>query len=140
MVAILRRHGLREIRVHSITTDVERLQSFKRYGRVFGIQGLLVEVAGIQNALSIGSRCRILGCAGREVQLEVAQVGTDQQVLDEVRDRHIETLNFTKVFISDIEDADAAEAVANLNQDRLALEGSFRVLAQISRLSLLDFI
>lgn len=75
-----------------------------------------------------------------ELQLEVAKVGTDQQVLDEIAFRHIETLNFTRLFISDIEDADAAEAVANLNQDQLALEGSFRVLAQITRLSLLDFI
>lgn len=74
------------------------------------------------------------------LQLEVAKVGTDQQVLDEITFRHIETLNFTKLFISDIEDADAAEAVANLNQDQLALEGSFRVLAQITRLSLLDFL
>lgn len=75
-----------------------------------------------------------------QMQLEVARVGTDQKVLEEVRDRHQETLNFTKVFISDIEDADMAVAVSNFNQDRLALEGSFRVLAQISRLSLLDFI
>lgn len=75
-----------------------------------------------------------------DLQLEVAKVGTDQQVLEEISNRHIETLNFTKVFISDIEDADAAEAIANFNQDQLALEGSFRVLAQISRLSLLDFI
>lgn len=56
--------------MHSITTDVERLPDFTRYGRVVGIQGLLVEVAGMQNALSIGSRCRILGRAGREVQCE----------------------------------------------------------------------
>ncbi len=75
-----------------------------------------------------------------QLQLEVAKVGTDQQVLEEIQSRHLETLNFTKTFISDIEDADAAEAVTNLNQDRLALEGSFRVLAEISRLSLLDFI
>lgn len=75
-----------------------------------------------------------------DLQLEVAKVGTDQQVLDEITNRHIETLNFTRVFISDIEDADAAEAITNINQDRLALEGSYRILAQIASLSLLDFI
>jgi len=75
-----------------------------------------------------------------DLQLEVAQVGTDQQVLDEITIRHQETLDFTKIFISDIEDADAAEAISNLNRDQLALEGSFRVLAQIGRLSLLNFI
>lgn len=75
-----------------------------------------------------------------DLQLEVAQVGTDQQVLEEITIRHQETLDFTRIFISDIEDADAAEAISNLNRDQLALEGSFRVLAQINRLSLLDFI
>ena len=75
-----------------------------------------------------------------DLQLEVAQVGTDQQVLDEITIRHQETLDFTKIFISDIGDADAAEAISNLNRDQLALEGSFQVLAQIGRLSLLNFI
>lgn len=74
------------------------------------------------------------------LQLEVAQVGTDQQVLEEITVRHQNTLDFTRIFISDIEDADAAEAISNLNRDQLALEGSFRVLAQINRLTLLDFI
>jgi flagellar hook-associated protein 3 FlgL len=74
------------------------------------------------------------------LQLEVAQVGTDQQVLEEITVRHQETIDFTRIFISDIEDADAAQAISNLNRDQLALEGSFRVLAQINRLSLLDFI
>lgn len=54
----------------SVTSDIERLHQYKRYGRVVGIQGLLVEVAGIQNSLSIGSRCLIHGRSGHQVQCE----------------------------------------------------------------------
>ncbi len=54
----------------TVTSDIERLHPYKRYGRVVGIQGLLVEVAGIQNSLSIGSRCLIHGRSGHQVQCE----------------------------------------------------------------------
>jgi flagellum-specific ATP synthase len=56
--------------LQSIISDLERIPDYLRYGRVVGIQGLLVEVAGIQNALSIGSRCLIHGRGGRDVQCE----------------------------------------------------------------------
>jgi len=56
--------------LQSIISDLERIPDYQRYGRVVGIQGLLVEVAGIQNALSIGSRCVIQGRGSREVQCE----------------------------------------------------------------------
>ena len=44
------------------------------------------------------------------------------------------------IFAADIEDADMGEAISRLQQDDLALDVSFRMLAQLSRVSLLDFI
>jgi len=46
----------------------------------------------------------------------------------------------TKVFVSNIEDVDAAEAIANLTQRELALETSYSVLSAINRMSLLNFL
>ncbi len=46
----------------------------------------------------------------------------------------------SKVFISNIENVDAAEAITNLNQKNFALEASYNVLSQVNRLSLLNFL
>lgn len=45
-----------------------------------------------------------------------------------------------EIFISNIEDVDAAEAITNLNQANFALEASYNVLSQINRVSLLNFL
>ncbi|MEH6402506.1 MAG: flagellin [Sneathiella sp.] len=56
----------------------------------------------------------------------------------------IESLNVqidqTEVFIGDIQDVDAAEAISNLNQRNFALEASYNVLSQVNRVSLLNFL
>ncbi len=44
------------------------------------------------------------------------------------------------IFVSNIEDVDAAEAITNLNQANFALESSYNVLSQINRTSLLNFL
>lgn len=46
----------------------------------------------------------------------------------------------TTVYVSDIEDVDAAQAIVNLNQANFALEASYNVLSQINRTSLLNFL
>jgi flagellum-specific ATP synthase len=44
---------------------------FRSYGRITGVQGLLVEVAGTVDALAIGTRLAIDGPRGAQVQAEV---------------------------------------------------------------------
>ena len=61
-------------------------------------------------------------------------------LLEATQRRHEEQMTFTKTFITEIEDVDIAEAITRMNQDQLALESSMGVMAQISRLSLLDFL
>lgn len=41
------------------------------YGKVTAVQGLLIECAGLEGMVSIGSRCRIVTTNGREVGVEV---------------------------------------------------------------------
>ena len=56
--------------VHSLLADIEAIPALRRYGRVDGIQGLLVEAAGVGSSLSVGDRCRLIG-RDRTVPCEV---------------------------------------------------------------------
>ena len=57
--------------MQSVLTEIDRIPSHRTYGRVAAVQGLLLEVAGVQRILSIGSRCRLQARGGREVTAEV---------------------------------------------------------------------
>jgi len=58
------------LQVQSLLNDIERLPGVTRFGRVDGVQGLLVEASGIGNSLSVGDRCRLIG-RQRDVPCEV---------------------------------------------------------------------
>ncbi|MCB2108230.1 MAG: flagellar protein export ATPase FliI [Rhodobacteraceae bacterium] len=66
----LRGHPV-SVNISSILNDLERLPTHHLFGRVSAVQGLLIEVAGIQNNLSIGDRCNIHSRDGRRVVSEV---------------------------------------------------------------------
>lgn len=70
----------------------------------------------------------------------VAKNGVNQASLEQVTERLAFTRLFTDTFVADIEDVDIAQALNNMNQDQVALEAAFRMLAQFGRLTLLDFI
>ena len=59
------------ILVNNIVQEVSRHPDYTLYGRVSAVVGLLVEVAGLKSALSVGDHCRIVGRAGRAVTCEV---------------------------------------------------------------------
>jgi flagellum-specific ATP synthase len=54
-----------------VLAEIERLPEVELFGRVTGIQGLLVEIGGVQRHLSIGSCVRMLARGGRQVEAEV---------------------------------------------------------------------
>ncbi|MFO1188025.1 MAG: flagellar protein export ATPase FliI [Alphaproteobacteria bacterium] len=54
----------------TLAFDLARIADVQMYGRVTAIQGMLVEVGGIQRSLSVGSRCRLVGRDGRAVLCE----------------------------------------------------------------------
>ena len=74
------------------------------------------------------------------VNSAVALNGVNLKTLEDTQARHEADLVFTRIFIGDIEDIDTAEAISNLNLDQLALESSFRVFGQLTRLTLLDVV
>lgn len=57
--------------VNNILSEMERLPDYQVYGRVTAIVGLLVEVGGVQGALSIGDHCVVIGRNERRVTCEV---------------------------------------------------------------------
>lgn len=66
--------------------------------------------------------------------------GLNQRTLENATEALAEQISQTKIFISDIEDVDAAEAISNLNQRQFALDVSYNVLSTINRTSLLNFL
>ncbi|MEJ2122160.1 MAG: flagellar protein export ATPase FliI [Alphaproteobacteria bacterium] len=55
----------------NILTDLNQLPSYYLYGRVTAVQGMLVEVGGVERQLTIGSRCRLDATGGPPVLCEV---------------------------------------------------------------------
>lgn len=56
--------------IQTLLNRVEALPVAHVFGRVVGVQGLLVEVAGIENRLSVGGRCQVIARGGRRVLAE----------------------------------------------------------------------
>ena len=57
--------------VEEITGQIERLSSLEIRGTVNAIRGQLIECGGISSIAAIGSPCRIIGRAGREIKAEI---------------------------------------------------------------------
>ena len=67
--------------MQTLVSEIQRLPTHQLYGRVAGVQGLLLEVAGIERSLSIGSHCRIQARGGAEVLAEVVGFRNDRALL-----------------------------------------------------------
>ena len=51
--------------------EIERIPQSRHYGRVATVLGMLVEVAGLERHLSVGSRCDVISRAGQCIPCEV---------------------------------------------------------------------
>ncbi len=69
-----------------------------------------------------------------------AQNGINMNTVEKVQERMVSEKTFLREFASDIEDVDMAEAISRLQQDQLAVEASYRVVGNLNRLTLMDFI
>ena len=56
--------------LESLRVEIDRIQPNRIYGRVAAVNGLLVEVAGAERALSVGSHLSVIGRDGRKVRCE----------------------------------------------------------------------
>lgn len=55
----------------SLRTEISRIRPDRRYGRVAAVKGLLVEIAGAEHSLAVGSRVMIEGRGALSVPCEV---------------------------------------------------------------------
>ncbi|MCP5369031.1 MAG: flagellar protein export ATPase FliI [Hyphomicrobiales bacterium] len=67
--------------VNNIVTEIAVLPDYTVHGRVAAVTGLMVEVAGLRGAVSIGDRCRIGGRRGRRVVCEVVGFRHDRALV-----------------------------------------------------------
>jgi flagellum-specific ATP synthase len=58
------------VNISGILNELDRLPTHHLYGSVAGVQGLLIEVAGVQNNLSVGDRCNVHTRDGRIIVCE----------------------------------------------------------------------
>ncbi len=56
--------------ISSLLSELERLPTHQVFGKVAGVQGLLIEVSGVHH-LSVGDRCNVIARDGRVVICEV---------------------------------------------------------------------
>ncbi len=54
-----------------ILRGIQRIPERRVYGRVVAILGMLVEIAGLENSLSIGARCELVDRFNRRVRCEI---------------------------------------------------------------------
>jgi len=64
-----------------IIASIESLSPYSVFGRVAGVQGLLIEVAGIERYLSVGGRCHVYARGNRCVLCEVVGFRNDRALL-----------------------------------------------------------
>jgi len=64
-----------------LLADLTRIAPYRLYGRVTGVQGMLVEIGGVEHLLSIGSRCSLVARDGRRVACEVVGFRKDRALL-----------------------------------------------------------
>lgn len=113
------------------------IQNIVQYNNDFGpLQG---DLTPAQQAFLEGQLSNLVSVAEGAVK-NTAFNGINQQRVEETVDRLDQTRITLDQFVSDIEDVDLAEAISRLNQDQLALQAATRMVAQIGRISLLDYI
>jgi len=64
-----------------IVADIKTLPEYRIFGRVSAVQGMLIEVSGVERHLTLGGRCKIIARGGRSVLCEVVGFRDDRALL-----------------------------------------------------------
>lgn len=65
----------------NIVNEIGRIPNYDVFGRVAAVIGLMVEIEGVEGALSIGDHCRLIGRDDRKVQCEVVGFKNDRALV-----------------------------------------------------------
>ena len=55
----------------NVADEIALVPEWRRFGRVAGVMGMLLEVSGLPERLAIGGHCTVLAQAGRRLTCEV---------------------------------------------------------------------
>ena len=69
------------VNIPNIQASIDRISEQFFYGRVTAVQGLMVEVGGVQRAVSVGGRCHLQARDGRDVACEIIGFRNDRALL-----------------------------------------------------------
>ena len=69
------------VNISNIHASIDRIPDQYFYGRVTAVQGLMVEVGGVQRAISVGGRCHLQARNGKPVICEIIGFRDDRALL-----------------------------------------------------------
>lgn len=67
--------------LNNLVTTLDRVPEFRLFGRVTAVQGLLIEVGGVERTLSVGARCHVVTTTEERVTCEVVGFRNDRALL-----------------------------------------------------------
>lgn len=68
-------------KVDNVINEIDRLPDTEVYGKVYAVQGMMVEVRGIYSAISVGDRCIITARDNHKVMAEIVGFKADSALL-----------------------------------------------------------
>ncbi len=69
------------VNIANIQASIERIPEQYFYGRVTAVQGLMVEVGGVQRAVSVGGRCHLQARNDKTVICEIVGLKREKMPL-----------------------------------------------------------
>ena len=57
--------------IYQLSNDIKQIKDRSIFGRVLGIQGMLIEIGGVAALLSVGDRCNITLTNNKKLRCEV---------------------------------------------------------------------
>ncbi len=67
--------------IDGITNKINAIPEYRVFGRVFAINGLMIEATGMEGAVAIGTKCQVLSNYGNKILAEVVGIKGDRALL-----------------------------------------------------------
>ena len=119
---------------YGMTADREGFQE------LIGALRATLEGDGSDDRAMLESALDLVNAALPKITSYQGELGARQAALERVNFGHGDAEVYLQRQISDIENVDLTEAITRLSQDQMVIESAMATIAQLSRLSLVDFL
>lgn len=130
----------------SVRADVDQDLAYGMTADRAGFQELIgalratIEGDGSDDQALLESALDLVNAALPKITGYRSELGARQAALERINLGHGDAELYLQHQISDIEDVDLTEAITRLSQDQMVIESAMATIAQLSRLSLVDFL